>query len=120
MLGLQLVLGYAVAVIPAIVGLIIVAARGQGRARSLGLIGFVIAAAIGVVTQTVNLFIPRIVNTIGLASYGVFGSVWGIVVMLLYVGQMIILALAIVATRSTVPQPEPAAAYGYNQPPTSG
>ncbi|MBO0810677.1 MAG: hypothetical protein J2P23_01380 [Microlunatus sp.] len=121
-LGLAYMLGFAVTVIPPVVGLIIVAIRGQGRAKSLGLIGFGLAAVFGVITQSVSFLMPRIMNTVGMASYGIFSSLWSIVVLLLNLVEMIILALAIVVTTRPVAQPPQAAAvpYGYNQPPTSG
>lgn len=116
------VLGFGVTVIPPVVGLIIVAIRGQGRAKSLGLIGFGLAAVFGIITQAVSFLMPRIMNTVAMASYGIFTSLWSIVVLLMHLVEMIILALAIVVTtRPAVQPPQPAAVpYGYNQPPASG
>jgi hypothetical protein len=76
-------ISFLVAVLPALVGLIIVAVRGRDRARTIGI------------------------------------TIWWIVMLLLHLGEMIILALAIVANRPAV-LPQQPGAYGYAQPPTAG
>lgn len=115
MLALDYALGFLVAVIPAIVGLIIVALRGQGRAKGLGMIAFGVSAAIGLVTQTINLLIPRIIRSLG-AAYSSFSTVWSIVLLMVYCLEMVLFALAIIASRQPAAprQPEP------GQPPMSG
>lgn len=111
--------GFVAAVVPPVVGLIMVAIRGRGRARSIGMIGFAVAAGIGIVTQLVSMLLPRIMQTVGIAALPVVNTLWGIVVLVLHAVEMIILAVAIIANRPTGPQPQPVA-YGYNQPTTSG
>lgn len=112
------VVGFMVAVVPAIVGLIIVAIRGRGRPRSIGLIGFAVAAGIGLFSELVSILLPRIMQTVG-SSFAVVNTLWGIVLLVLHAVEMIILALAIVANRPTGTPPQPMA-YGYSQNPTSG
>lgn len=111
--------GFVAAVVPAVVGLIIVAIRGRGRARTIGMIGFAVAAGIGVVTQLVSMLLPRIMQTVGMASFSVVNTLWGTAVLILHAAEMIIFALAIIANRPTGAQPQPVA-YGYNQTTTSG
>jgi hypothetical protein len=105
------VVGFVVAVVPALVGLIIVAVRGRDRARTIGMIGFGLAALIGLITQTFSVLLPRLVPVTG-SSFAVVNTVWGIVVMALHLTEMIILALAIVVNRAAVQPQQPAAAYG--------
>ncbi|QGN34039.1 hypothetical protein [Microlunatus sp. Gsoil 973] len=106
------------AVIPPVVGLIIVAIRGRGRARTIGLIGFGVAAVIGLITQTVSILLPRILPSLG-SSFALVNTLWGIVLMILHVIEMVILAVAIVVNRPAV-QPAQPGPYGYNRPPTVG
>lgn len=110
--------GFVAAVVPPVVGLIMVAIRGHGRARSIGMVGFAVAAGIGIVTQLVSMLLPRIMQTVGMSSFAVVNTLWGSVVLILHAIEMIILALAIIANRPMAPQPQPMA-YGYNQPTTS-
>lgn len=113
------VLYFFVAVIPAVVGLIIVALRGHGRARTIGMIGFAVAAGLGIVIQLISILLTRIVAATG-ASFDLVNSLWSVGVMILQVIQMIILAMAIIANRPAAPNQQlPPMSYGYNPPPTA-
>ena len=111
-------ISFLVAVLPALVGLIIVAVRGRDRARTIGMIGFGVAVLIGLITQAFTILMPRVLSTMG-SSFAVLNTIWWIVMLLLHLGEMIILALAIVANRPAV-LPQQPGAYGYAQPPTAG
>lgn len=118
------VLGFIFALIPPIVAVIMVITRGTGRAKTLGLIGFIVVAFIGIIAQLMSLFMPRIVASLGLGSYQSVLIGWSVLAMLLQLGAMIILALAVTANRTSdqpqqfapPPQQYSPQAYGYVPP----
>jgi hypothetical protein len=106
---LQLLLGLVLGVLGPVIGFILVATRGRGRPRTLGMIGFAAAGAIGILSQLVSRFIVLVINRMALSPGAIIG-IWGVVSSLIGLIPMIILALAIIANQLNGQQSR-AAAY---------
>jgi hypothetical protein len=81
-----------------VIGFIIVAVRATGRARTLGMIGFGVAAVLAVIGTATSYALPRILAELDLPIAVVYGA-WNAVFNLLDIIPMIILAFAIIAYR---------------------
>lgn len=116
---ISLVFGLGLGLLGPAIGFIIVAGSARGRPRTIGLIGFGIAAAIAVVNQLVSRALPSLVLRLNLSLESAT-IMFTFLTALVGLIPLIILAVAITANRQTqAPTPPAPQSYGYNQPPSA-
>lgn len=119
MLAISLLVGSLLGLLGPAIGFIIVGVRARSRARTIGLIGFGIAAAVAVLNQLVSRALPSIVLQRHLPLESV-ATALGVVTTLLGLIPLIVLAIAISANRQPQQTQQPAPMnYGSYQPPPS-
>jgi len=111
---LSVLSGVLFGVLGPVIGFIIVAVKAQGRARSLGMLGFGLAGVIGVITQIASRLLPVMMIEMHLPNTLVT-IVWGFGATILGLIPLIVLAVAIGANRSSAPVAGYPAPGGYGQ-----